>query len=56
MARHRMAVCDHGPKWVFLPPQSTCAKYQPAPAAVVQARAAWLAKVDTPALSLEASK
>jgi hypothetical protein len=44
MAKHRMAVCLRGPKWRFYPPQSTCPKHEAAPASVVQARAAWLAK------------
>ena len=44
MAKHRMAVCLRGPKWKFLPPQSTCPKHEAAKPDVVEARAAWLAK------------
>lgn len=57
MAKHRMAICARGPKWRFFPPQSSCRKHEAAPASVVQARAAWLAKGEVLVLQVkEATK
>lgn len=44
MAKHRLAVCDKGPIWTYLPPQHTCRKFHEADADVVARRAAWLEK------------
>lgn len=44
MARHRMAVCDKGPLWTYLPPHHKCAMFSEAEAKVIAARATWLEK------------
>lgn len=44
MAKHRMAICLKGPRYVFLPPQQTCGKHQPVAEDVAAARVLWLNK------------
>ena len=44
MARHRMAICELGKPWRFLPPQASCERFTPAPQDVQTARVKWLGK------------
>jgi hypothetical protein len=44
MAKVGLFLCDLGPRWTFLPAHRTCNRHNPAPADVVEKRAAWLAK------------
>ena len=42
MRKLQMAICRHGPRWEFLPPQSSCQRHSPAADKAVDARRAWL--------------
>jgi hypothetical protein len=43
MARYGMAVCKHGPRYVYLPPHHKCGKHHPVAEDVAAARVVWLA-------------
>lgn len=42
MRKHWLALCRHEPRYVFLPPQSTCDLHEAAAPKAIAAREAWL--------------
>lgn len=45
MRKHWLALCRLEPRYVFLPPQGSCARHTEASQAAVNARASWLASM-----------
>lgn len=41
MAKQGFAICKLGPRWRYLAPSHSCAKHEPAPPEVVEARRKW---------------
>ena len=44
MAKQRLALCELGSIWCYLPPTHTCKSHKRADATTVKAREEWLAK------------